>query len=418
MWKYQCKKHLGILGVTFVIGAILFGAMGYQRELLELYVRQYNMQDVVAQVPYIYYLAGGLTVSAIANGLLILTYLIQKFNVPFFAVILVMFVAFEVIAVAGMLLLLPAIIICIIGWMTIPNRGKHKELSKDSVTTVAEVERVYRLHHSYLNEYEEMGKKAWSFMMKMNTVYALGLVGIVLVILYVQEFTIVLIAMMMYSILFFQLTKRKNQALQPIVSLLYNECKPEACASAIFAFAKKSRKKKTFPLPQHLAQCMIYLNDPHLAIDVLATCNQSKGNFIFAYHSLMAYAYYQLGDESMVKYHYEQCDSATSRVNNGPMLVIKQQCLEGIQNKLDLMNQDFNRARTFYQKSLPNVGFEFQRVDFRYFLGLIAFVDRDLEEAKSQFDYVVKHGGTIFYVEKAQSFLKSIDAALDAQQEE
>lgn len=412
MWKYQCKKHLGILAVTFVVGAILFGAMGYQRELMEVYLKQYQVEEAVSQIPYFYYLLGGLTVSSIANGLLILTYVIQRFNIPFFAIILVMFVAFQVIGLVGIILWIPAIVVCIYGWLTIPNRGKHRELSKESVTTVAEVERVYRLHHRYLDEYEEMGKKAWSFMFKMNAVYAVGLIGIVLVILYVQEFTIVLLAMMLYSILFFQLTKRKNQALQPIIMLLYNDCNPEACASAIFAFAKKSRKKKTFPLPQHLAQCMIYLNDPHLAIDVLATCAQNKNSFIFAYHSLMAYAYYQLGDESMVKYHYEQCDKAAARVNSGPMMLIKEQCLEGIQNKQDLMNKNFGRARTYYQKSLPTVGFEFQKVDFNYYLGLIAFVDRDLDEAKSRFDYVVAHGGSIYYVEIAQKFLKTIEAAM------
>ena len=92
---------------------------------------------------------------------------------------------------------------------------------------------------------------------------------------------------------------------------------------------------------------MVYLNDPHLAIDVLATSAQGRGNFIFAYHSLMAYAYYQLGDRSMVKYHYDECEKAGARVNNGPMQMIKTQCLEGIQNKLDLMDQNFTGSRVF-----------------------------------------------------------------------
>lgn len=411
MWKYQCKRHLGILLVAFIAGAILMGAMGYEKELVLTTAEQWGFDAKMLSNSYIYYAIGGISFAGIANGLMLSMYAIQKFNLPFIFALLGITLLSSVIAGIGIATLLPAVVIALYGWITIPNRGKHKELSKNSITSVAEVERVYRLHHTYLNEYEELGKKAWSSILRMNLIYSVGLLGIILIILYVQNLMIMLAAMILYSILFIQLAKLKNQALQPIIALLYNDCNPEACASAIFALAKKSRKKRTFPMPQHLAQCMVYLNDPHLAIDILATCNQSKGNFIFAYHSLMAYAYYQLGDESMVKYHYEQCDKASSRINNGPMLVIKQQCLEGIQNKLDLMQKNFGRARTFYRNGLTNIGFEFQRIDFKYYLGLIAFVERDVEDARDAFEYVVSHGGSIYYVEKAKSFLAIIEKA-------
>ena len=50
-------------------------------------------------------------------------------------------------------------------------------------------------------------------------------------------------------------------------------------------------------------------------------------------------------------------------------------------------------------------------------LGLIAFVEKDLEEAKGCFRYVCAHGNKIYYVEKAQSFLKTIEQAEAAVQE-
>ena len=106
------------------------------------------------------------------------------------------------------------------------------------MTSVAEVERVYRLHHAYLSEYEALGKKAWSFNLKMNLLYFTGLIAVLLVILYVENFIAVFAAMMMYSILFFQLTKRKNMSMQPIISLLYDQCNPVACATAFFAYSK------------------------------------------------------------------------------------------------------------------------------------------------------------------------------------
>ncbi len=171
-------------------------------------------------------------------------------------------------------------------------------------------------------------------------------------------------------------------------------------------------------MPQHLAQCMIYLNDPHLAIDVLATkAPQGRGSYIFAYHSLMAYAYYQLGDRSMVKYHYDECEKAGGNAKNGPIQIIKKQCLEGIQNKLDLMDQNFSSCQKYYEQALPTTGFEFQKVDFKYYLGLIAFVERDLDEAESQFNYVIQHGGSIYYVDKAKTFVDTITKAQAAEKE-
>lgn len=420
MWKYQCKKHVMVILVSFVAGAVLFGLMGYQREYLTSLLRQSvpaEMAGELIKAEYMYYLIGGLTISGLANGLMLLTYVMQRFNIPFILMFFLFFAGgFTIIEMIGALTVIPAIAVCIFGMLTIPNRGKRREFAKENVTSVAEVERVYRLHHQYLDAYEELGKKAWSFNLKMNLLYFTGLIAVLLVILYVQDFFVVFIAMMLYSILFFQLTKRKNQSMQPIISLLYDQCYPEACATAIFAYAKKGRRKKSFPMPQHLAQCMVYLNDPHLAIDVLATSAQGRGNFIFAYHSLMAYAYYQLGDRSMVKFHYDECEKAGARVNNGPMQMIKAQCLEGIQNKLDLMDQNFESSRSFFEKAMPTAGFEFQRVDFKYYLGLIGFVQKDLDEAKSCFSYVVQHGNKIYYVEKAQSFLKTIEKAEAAMQ--
>lgn len=411
MWKYQCKRHLGILLIAFLAGAVLMGAMGYQQDLVIETVKQWSFDTTLLSSPYIYYIVGGISLAGIMNGMMLSLYVIQKFNIPYIFALFILVLLSSIVAGIGVIALLPSVVVAIFGWITIPNRGKHKALTKNSITNVVEVERVYRLHHTYVEDTDALAKKAWFSILRINIIYIVGILGIILVFLYVKQFMIMLAAMILYSMLFIQLAKLKNQAIQPIIALLYEDCNPQACASAIFALAKKARKKKTFPMPQHLAQCMIYLNDPHLAIDILATCNQSKGNFIFAYHSLMAYAYYQLGDESMVKYHYEQCDKATIRINNGPMLIIKKQCLDGIQNKLDLMQKNFGSARKFYQTALTNVGFEFQRVDFKYYLGLIAFVNRDLDDAQDAFEYVRTHGGSIYYVEKAKSFLEIINKA-------
>ena len=254
-------------------------------------------------------------------------------------------------------------------------------------------------------------------MLRVNILYFSGILALFLVLMYVEDLFIVMAAGLLYMMLFFQLTKYKNKALQPIIALLYDKCDPQACASAIFALAKKAHKKKNFPLTQQLAQCMIYLNDPHLAIDVLVTSNPSRNGFVYPYHTLMAYAYYQLGDESMVKHHLQECEKSKKGNMAGPMNMFAQQALASIQNKLDLMKQDFRKARTYYMQGLQAQAMPFQLVDSHYYLGLISFVEQDMREAQIHFQYVQQHGNRMYFKEKADSFMETILALEKANEE-
>ena len=69
MWKYQCKKHLVVLLVSFAAGAVLFGFMGYQREYIVSLMQQSipaEMAGELVKADYMYYLIGGLTISGLA----------------------------------------------------------------------------------------------------------------------------------------------------------------------------------------------------------------------------------------------------------------------------------------------------------------------------------------------------------------
>ncbi|MEG2800880.1 MAG: hypothetical protein RR890_03070 [Longicatena sp.] len=408
MWKFQCKKQLGVILVGFIFGAILFGAFGYQRELILDLMNKMSMAQLSKEA-YIPYLLGGITIAGAVNGFMLTMYFIQRFNINYmFVIIIFFFGGFSFIAPIGAILLLPTVAVCIFGWLTIPNRGNHKALEKNEVTSVAEVERVYRLHHRYVNDYDDLAKKVWNYTLRMNVVYAVGLIVMFFAIFYVEDLFLMFLVFVCYAVMFIQLTKRKAMALEPIIALLYDECNPEACASAIFALAKFSKKKKTFPLPQHLAQCMIYLNDPHLAVDVLVTCQKDKVANMFPYYSLMAYAYYQLGDASMVQLQFDECEKNSARNVNGPIGMLRSQCLDGISNKLEIMNKEFGKARRYFEANVNTTPYEFQKVDFHYYLGLIAFVDHDLDEAQRKFDYVKQHGNQMYFVEKANKFLQMI----------
>lgn len=412
MWKYQCKKHLGFILGGAILGAIFFGYFGYSQSAIKDTAEMMNTPEIMelAKISYMPYLIGAIAGAGAANGLLLTTYLIQRFNISFFIMYILIFALFSVISAVGIVLLLPAVVVCIYGWLTIPNRSSRSNMKKNTVSSVAEVERVYRLHHTYLSEYEDLAKKVWDYTMRMNLAYIIGLLFIFLLILWIDDLFMLMLVFIAYAILFMVMSRRKAIAVQPIVSLLYDECNPEACASAIFALARKSRKRKNFPLPQYLAQSMIYLNDPHLAADVMVTCERNKNALIFPYYSIMAYVYYQLGDQSMVKFQYDECVKNSTRMTNGPMGLMRQQCLNGIENKLHLMEKDFDKARSYYESLLESTTFEFQKVDAHYYLGLISFVQRDFDAAQRYFRYVSEHGKSMYFVEKAMAFLKKLEA--------
>lgn len=410
MWKYQCKKHLSFILGGILFGAIFFGLFGYSQAAVADVAKQMNMPELLKN-PYIPYISGAIVGAGAANGFLIVSYLMQRFNISFIFMYLIIMIGFVPMIMAGMVLVLPAIAVCIYGILTIPNRDKRNNLRRNAVSSVAEIERVYRLHHTYHEEYEDIAKKAWEYTLRMNLTYIIGLLMIFLLTIYFNDILMVFLLIIAYAIFFFQLNRRKVMAVEPIVSLLYEKSDPEACASAIFALARKSKKRKNFPLPQYLAQCMIYLNDPHLAADVLVTCERNKNAIMFPYYSLMAYAYYQLGDESMVQFQLDECTKSSARMVNGPMAMLRKQCLEGIENKLQMMNKDFSKANTYYSELLKASIYEFQKVDAHYYLGLMSFVERDIDDAQQHFRYVTNHGNKMYFVEKAENFLKMIEAA-------
>lgn len=415
MWKYQCKKHLLFVLGGMVVGLFLFHDMSVQM-IAEALKQTSSMVTVDKEVLAIMssrevaYIMSILYGGGMVNAILLLYYALQRFNPWVLLIAMMLFGSlFSYILAIGILGVIPSIIVCIYGMLSIPNRGNHKAFEKSQQTTVSEIERVYRLHHAYMDSYEEMAKKMFMSNVAITLMYALGAAAMIMILLYVEDTLIMIVSFVAYAMLMIGMIRKRNEIVQPVVALLYEDCNPEACASVIFALAKKMHAKKNFPLGQYLAQCMIYLNDPHLAIDVLTCTKHTNTNTLLPYHSIMAYANYQLGDVSEVRRHYEECEKLQIRGMNSPLAMVKQQYLESIQNKLDLMEKEFSKSRSFYQNALDTTTMEFQKVDFHYYLGLIAFVEEDVWEAKNQFEYVTAHGKGMYFVEKARKFLAMID---------
>ena len=98
-----------------------------------------------------------------------------------------------------------------------------------------------------------------------------------------------------------------------------------------------------------LAQCLIYMDDPALAQDVLALMPRK--------------------------------DRMSNIVPSAEMGVV--------QNKIDLMNGELNVCRKYYLNSLKRARFPFQQVEASYFIGLISFVEEDYPVAELYFNKVV-----------------------------
>ena len=86
-----------------------------------------------------------------------------------------------------------------------------------------------------------------------------------------------------------------------------------------------------------------------------------------------------------------------------------QDTIASIQNIIYLMNQDFDQCEAFYRQGLPQLKVRLQQVNAHYYLGLIAFVKKDFEEAKDHFVFVAENGNTTSFRSKAVKYLGIIE---------
>ena len=82
------------------------------------------------------------------------------------------------------------------------------------------------------------------------------------------------------------------------------------------------------------------------------------------------------------------------------------------------MDERFDQCEAYYRQALPQLKLRLQQVNARYYLGMIAFINKDLETAKDQFDYVVQYGNTTTYKNKAQKYLGMIERSMPKEETE
>lgn len=421
MWKYECRRHLLYLLIAALAGAVLFGITIDQSFIKEI-TRVYDWLsiDAAKEVFSLRWLVGGLVGAALVNGLLLARYLINYFNISPMIVLLVILLASSILQfllIVGLVLLPPTLLVCLYGMLTARNSAAKNFRSLPSGNG-NEVERIYRLHHAFKEEVASMAIKCRKESDRWTVIYFLGLIALMCLLLIIPNFSLMLMLIVCYVLLSGYVFRLRAQSVLPINSLLFDQCDPLACASAILIF---SRRGKRLNLKMHLlfAQCMLCLDDPQLAMDalVLMRRNRSNSSMELNYQTLMAEANYQLGDQRALERNLEAVRS--TRVNIGAAgNLLLQETIAAIQNKLYLMNEHFDQCEAYYKQVLPQMKLRLQLVNAHYYLGMIAFVHKDFSDAEDHFRFVVENANTTSYRPKAEKYLAMVERLMPKDEEE
>ena len=422
MWKYRCKSHLISLIVAFVVGVglsvIVFSSRPdissdiFSSSLSSLPGADTQAIDQVLKYlqnnMWILYMGDGLLISGIINVIYIGQYLTVRFNISPWIVMCIIFFLPEYMIYIGTILVIPAFIVCIYGMLSLRS-SISKERREFNFSSDDELVRMYEIHHKLDESYKELAKSCRKNVRKLTSIYALGIVALFVILFVVNNIMLLAVLLMFYLFAFNLVLRYRAVSLLPITKLLYEDCNPEACASAIIYYS--TNRKGHTRLTQHtlLAQCLIYLNDPELAQDVLISYPRKDAASSLQYWSLMSYIDYMLKDEEALNRCKEEAQSV--RLNYGRAgVMIQSEEMASIENKIHLMDGDFNTCKKYYLQGLQRARFAFQQVDSCYYIALISFVEEDYKLARMYFEKVIEIGNRMYFVEKAKSYLEKIDA--------
>lgn len=421
MWKYRCKSHLIAMSVAFVVGlalsAVVFSsgvdlnsdmfssalsqAPGVNTEALNqvLAYLQNNM--------WILYLGDALLISGIINIIYIGQYVTARFNISPWIIMFLIFFLPEYMIYIGTLLVIPAFIVCIYGMLSLRS-SISKERREFNFSNDDELVRMYKIHHNLDESYKELAKTCRKNVRKLNGIYALGIVALLVILILINNMLLLAVLLMFYLFAFNLVLRYRAVSLLPITRLLYEDCDPEACASAIIYYCTNSKGHTRLKQHTLLAQCLIYLNDPELAQDVLISYPRKDAASSLQYWSLMSYIDYMLKDEDGLSSCKEEAQSIRLHYGRAGIMIQSEE-MAAIENKIHLMDGDFNTCKKYYLQGLQRANFPFQQVDSCYYIALISFVEEDYKLARMYFEKVLEIGNRMYFVEKAKNYLAKID---------
>lgn len=408
MWKYKCRNQVISLVAAFLLGVLMMVFMVGDSSSMEMVAQVLPSEylKVYQSNPYLIYLSGGLAVAGICNIYLIGSVLMNQFGVsPFIWFLLLMMMPSYVIAF-GMLTVPVMLIISLYGWISLvmKNRGL---LRSRSISSDDEIVRIYTIHHPLNEKYKQMALSIRRSMTKVSLIYALGIVAILCVMIFVDNIFLTVIAIFAYMFCFQYLSSYRTSLFMPIANLLYQDCDPEACMSALIYYSQHGSHYR-LTNQALMANCLIYLDDPSLAQDVLISYPRGNSSQAMTYWSLMAYTYYLLKDENGL----ERCKEAISKIKPrmGAMSVmLKSNEQASVENKIQLMNRNFQQCKQYYLDVLKRSQTKLQQADCDYYIALISFVQEDYPLARLYFEKTIRIGNKLYFVRNAKNYLAKIE---------
>lgn len=356
---------------------------------------------------WILYLGDALLISGIINIIYIGQYVTARFNISPWIIMFLIFFLPEYMIYIGTLLVIPAFIVCIYGMLSLRS-SISKERREFNFSNDDELVRMYKIHHNLDESYKELAKTCRKNVRKLNGIYALGIVALLVILILINNMLLLAVLLMFYLFAFNLVLRYRAVSLLPITRLLYEDCDPEACASAIIYYCTNSKGHTRLKQHTLLAQCLIYLNDPELAQDVLISYPRKDAASSLQYWSLMSYIDYMLKDEDGLSRCKEEAQSIRLHYGRAGIMIQSEE-MAAIENKIHLMDGDFNTCKKYYLQGLQRANFPFQQVDSCYYIALISFVEEDYKLARMYFEKVLEIGNRMYFIEKAKNYLAKID---------
>lgn len=421
MWKYKCKSQFLTLIFSFAAGMALGAFLYFTNQnpgfSLTYGLNEMNMDPAVLSqttafihqyAALIYILSYGLFIGGVVDVIIIAQFLMNQFHVTPMAVFLGCILLSRFVMVLGTLMYVPMLLITLYGWLSLKSTDralfKAHNLEGDN-----ELIRMYQIHHPMVESVKEMAENCARTIRKVTWIYTLGVVAIFALVFAVDNIIIVMMAAIFYMITLKFLLRYRAGCILPITSLLYNDCNPQACASAIIYFSKARTRKGSLQMQSLFAQCCIYMDDPQLAQDALITYPRKDPSSILTYWSLMSYIDYLLKDEDGLL----RCKEEASQVNmrfGRTGVMIRNEEVAAIENRIRLMNSDFNSCKKYYLNIYNNTHFNYEKVDSAYYIALISYVQREYAVARMYFEKVVQKGNTMYFKAKAEKYLETLNA--------
>ena len=422
MWKYRCKSHLIALVVAFLFGVVISTIVFASGVNISSDIFSSSLSSVpgvdtkvikealsyLQQNMWILYVGDGMLVAGIINVIYLGQYISSRFNISPWIIMCLIFFLPEYMVYIGAILVVPSIIVCIYGIVTLRS-SISKERREYNFTNDDELVRLYKIHHHLDESYKELANTCRKNVRKLTGIYGLGIVALLVILMMVNNVWLLMILIMFYLFAFNLVLRYRSVSLLPITKLLYEDCNPEACASAIIYYCTNA--KGHIRLSQHtlLAQCLIYLNDPELAQDVLISYPRKDSASSLQYWSLMSYIDYMLKDEDALARCKEEAKNIRLHYGRAGVMIQSEE-MASIENKIHLMDGDLNTCKKYYLQGLQKAHFAFQQVDSCYYIALISFVEEDYKLARLYFEKVVEIGNRMYFVEKAKNYLEKIDS--------